>query len=419
MKLLLILLAVMSFTVQTKTSVSADGTWPYDMDVEYANSSSQGKGNVGKDDVAALMVTGLGGITVEKVEVYVKSNANAGAGSFEVRADGYTVGLKSGTFQEWTGAYDGQNYHSVSLLSNRVSNVHELTIQLIGTANSLHIDKYVITWGNAPARTVRLMYGGEVYTALTEEAGGQGVLIPTGPQVEGWWCVGWSKTGCDEPINVTDLVRPNNKFYPSEDCTLWAIYKYTAEDEMVYETDLQSGDYLYVNHDLNLALTGVPSNGRMASVSIDRQDARQIYTIAFAGTDTAYITHKETGTPIGYNGTQLAIANSPWLVYHEDDETLFYTIVNDKKYVLWHEIYDTKTAQLYAGLFQADELSGAPVALCSAVVQEPIYSCYPEGEMGMDEVKGEKIKVKGEWVFPFGSYNLIIQNGQKRLEIRD
>lgn len=418
MKLLSILLAIMSFTVQTKTSVSADGTWPYDMDAEFSNSSSQGKGNVGKDDVASLMVTGLSGITVEKVEVYVKSNSNGGAGSFEVRSDGYTVGVKSGTFQDWTGSYDGQNYHSVSLLPNRVNNVHTLTIQLIGTANSLHIDKYVITWGNAPARTVRLMYGGAEYAALTEEVGGQGVLIPMGPEVEGWRCVGWSKNGCDQMEDVTELVTPNNKFYPTEDCTLWAIYRYTADDEMVYEQELTSGDYLYVNYVSDVALTGIPANGRMEAMPVDRQDERQVYTIDFAGTDTAYITHKKSGTPIGYNGTKLAAAKSPWLVYHEGDETLFYTIVNTKKYVLWHQILDNKTSQFYAGLFQADELSGAPVAIGSAKVNEPIYSCYPEGE-GIEEVNYEWKMENGKWRIPFGSYDLIIQDGKKYLKLKE
>ena len=155
MKLLLILLSVMSFTVQTKTTVSVDGATPSNMEVEYSNTYQ--KGDVRKDDVAALMLRELGGIAVEKVVAYVRSNASGGAGNFEVRANGYTVGQKSGTFKDWTGAYDSQNYHAITLVSGSVANVYSLTIQLIGTANSLHIEKFVVTYGDSPAKSVALI----------------------------------------------------------------------------------------------------------------------------------------------------------------------------------------------------------------------------------------------------------------------
>ncbi|MBR0195427.1 MAG: hypothetical protein IJQ32_04235 [Paludibacteraceae bacterium] len=417
MKYLLILLTLMTFTVKDKNSVMADGQWPYDMDASY--SCSYQKGTVRAGDVATLTVTGLSGITVEKVEVYVRSNKTEGAGQFTIGVNGNTVASKSGSLKDWTGAYDAENYHAISVLNKACSEVQTLTVTLTGIVNSLYIEKYVISYGMYSARTVTLMYQNNVFVTLKEEAGGQGVTMPTGPEVEGWWFVGWSKQGCENIEPEAELIRSNKKFYPSEDCTLWAIYKYIAEDEMVYESELRSGDYLYINQTLNIALTGIPSKGRMAYAPTDLFDPAQVYTIDFQGTDTAYITHAQTGTPIGYEGTELALKRSPWLVYREGVQTLFYTIVNTKKYVLWHHIPDLRTHEYYAGLFQADELSGAPVALCMpGVEKDPVYSCYPEGEMGLDQVEGERIKVKGEWVFPFGPYDLMIENGKKYLILR-
>ena len=417
MKLILILLSLMTFTVVDKNSVTADGQWPYSMEATY--SCSYQKGTVRKDDVAALTVTGLGGMTVEKIDVYVRSNKTGGAGTFAVSVNGQTVATKSGTFKDWTGAYDNSTFHAISVLNQTCSEVESLSVTLTGTTNSLYIEKYVISYGSRPAHSVTLMYGDEVFATLQEETGGEGVLVPMGPEIEGWWCVGWSKTGCEKPIDVANLVKSNKTFYPSEDCTLWAIYTYIADDEMVYETNLQSGDYLYVNTYSMLALTGVPSEGRMTAAAVDRYNPSQVYTFAFQGTDTAYITHTKTGTPIGYEGTQMMAKKSPWLVFQKEDQVLFYTIVNDKKYVLWHTIEDLTKHTYYAGLIQVSKLEGGPISLCPVgEVKEPIYSCYPELEMGLDEVKGERTKEQGKWVFPFGSYNLIIQDGNKRLEKR-
>ena len=58
---------------------------------------------------------------------------------------------------------------------------------------------------------------------------------------------------------------------------------------------------------------------------VDLKDIKQVYHIEFtASADTAYITHLQSQTPIGYSGLNLVVKASPWLVYHEGDETLFY-----------------------------------------------------------------------------------------------
>ena len=97
MNLLLVLLSVMTITVETKSSVSMDGEWPYDIDVSYSNSYQ--KGDVRSGDVAELRLSHMEGVVVEKVEVYVKSNKNGGGGTFTLTADGEPISTVSGTFK--------------------------------------------------------------------------------------------------------------------------------------------------------------------------------------------------------------------------------------------------------------------------------------------------------------------------------
>lgn len=393
MKLLLIILSVMTFTVQTKTSVSVEGATPSNLEVEYSNSYQ--KGDVRKDDVAALMLRELGGIAVESVVVYVRSNSGGGAGNFEVRANGYTVGLKSGTFKDWTGAYDSQSYHPITLVNSSVANVYSLTIQLIGTANSLHVEKYVITYGNSPAKSVTLMSSTTPMDTLREETGGAGVLLPRGEDQGRWQFVGWSDTEFEELDEMPDLYMAYELFYPDQNCTLWAVYLYNDTPERAYVTDLVDGEYLYVNRTFDISLSGVPDpeSGKMYPDLTNVLKENQYYTISFSSPDTAYITHSKTGNPIGYAGTKMAIKPSPWLVYHQGDETLFYTVIDAKNYVLWLNILDVH-ANYYAGLLQSNPMS-SPMALLPSHRREALrYSCHPERLMGTDFIPSSQTKAR-------------------------
>ncbi|MBR6035078.1 MAG: hypothetical protein IKP39_03375 [Paludibacteraceae bacterium] len=411
MNLLLVLLSVMTITVETKSSVSMDGEWPYDIDVSYSNSYQ--KGDVRSGDVAELKLSHLEGVVVEKVEVYVKSNKNGGGGTFTLTADGEPISTISGTFNEWFGAYDNTDYHPIELLDSPVS-LDELVISLEGSENSLHIEKYVITHTSQPAWTVTLMKGAEVYGTMTEPSGGQGIMLPSlAPQGQ-WHFVGWTMWEFWTIYTMPNILPSSSRFYPDQDCTLWAVYEYQPV-EMVYAEDLVSGEYLYVNRTTGQALSGVPEDGVMWAATTNNEDPDQIYYIDFASADTAYITHEATGTPIGYSGLQMVAKPSPWLVYRDGKETIFYMEQGGKKYVLWLNVWDSYSST-YAGLLEARNLS-SPMALMPAgpSMEEPAFTCHPECGLGVEEVKGEE--VKGERVVRFGIYELHIVNGEKRLVI--
>ena len=168
-------------------------------------------------------------------------------------------------------------------------------------------------------------------------------------------------------------------------------------------TDLVDGEYLYVNRAFDISLNGVPDaeSGKMAWNITDVHDENQYYTISFASPDTAYITHSKTGNPIGYAGTKMAIKPSPWLVYHQGDETLFYTFINGKNYVLWLNICDGNNKNCYAGLLQANPMA-SPMALLPSHRRGALrYSCHPERFMGTEAISSSG-----------GKARKILRNGQ-------
>ena len=416
MNLLLILLSVLTFTVETKNTVTmtGDGAWPYDIEVAY--DCSYQKGTVTSGDVATLTLGNLGGMVIEQIEVYVRSNKDAGAGTFVVQANGETVSTKSGTLKSWVGKFDNENYHAVSLLTRSVPNVQSLTVQLTGTTNSLYIEKYVITYGYGPARTVTLMNGEEVYGTLKEEAGGQGVMLPSMASLPKWQFIGWTETPFESDYTaLSSLYRSGTKYYPHEDATLWAVYEYQPEPR-VYATELVSGEYLYIHTGENKAMSGVPENGKMGVAQPNIEDTNQRYVITFNVTgDSATIRYAASETYVGFSGTKLVPQRSTWSVFHKGDRTAFYTTVNGKTYMLYPGITKDGNDE-YTGLTLVSDITKAPTVLLSAepLTEEPWYTCYPQR---LQAIEQKAVETK-EVMVPFGIYEIRIRDGHKRLRMR-
>lgn len=418
MKWLCIILSVMTWVVESKNEVSSQGA-PESCTAQY--SCSYQKGTVRKDDVATLRLESLGAITIEQVEVYMRSNKSAGAGVLTLQVNGETKATKTGSFSDWTGGYDKDNFHPITLLAESIAGVNTMEITLQGTENSLYIEKYVITYEPAEVHVVTLMRGGEVWQVLTETQGGQGVLLPEMADSASWHHIGWSEEDFGTINTLPEkLHAASSRFYPTEDCSLWAVFEWKAPTGTGYITDLQSGVYMYVNCGLHIAMSGQPHDGVIDSAPVDAEDADLYYEIDFAGTDTVYITHALTGTPIGYTGTNMASVASSWLVMHEGEETLFYMQEGGKNYVLWLNIWDSKTQTTHAGLVQANLSTGTPMRLQSIETQteEPTYTCHPEWTQGIEwpnEGRGDVMNEKARFLMHFGNYELIIENGQKKL----
>ena len=93
---LTILLSVLTLTVDSKNAVVATGDIPPSAEVSY--SCSYQKGTVRQGDEAVLQLSYLAGMTVNKVEVYIRSNKSEGAGTWSVSVNNQPAATKSGTF---------------------------------------------------------------------------------------------------------------------------------------------------------------------------------------------------------------------------------------------------------------------------------------------------------------------------------
>ena len=273
----------------------------------------------------------------------------------------------------------------------------------------------MLTYGTAPARTVTLMNGDEVYGTLKEEAGGQGVTLPSMASLPKWQFIGWTETPFESDYTaLTSLYRSGTKYYPSEDVTLWTVYEYQPEPR-VYAAELVSGDYIYVNTENNKAMSGVPENGKMDVALANIEDPYQCYSIAFNATgDSAMIMNTATGTYIGFSGTKLVAKASKWAVYHGGDVTAFYMTVNGKTYMLFPGRDDGNGE--YTRLIQVSDISQAPTAILSTepLMEEPWYSCFPQRLQALENLTVDTKEI----IVPFGIYELRIQNGHKRLRLR-
>ena len=67
MKFLLVILAVMTWTVENKNTVSGAGEMPGSVQAIYANTYQ--KGDVRQGDTATLVLTNIGGRTIEEIVV--------------------------------------------------------------------------------------------------------------------------------------------------------------------------------------------------------------------------------------------------------------------------------------------------------------------------------------------------------------
>ena len=402
---------VMTFTVETKSSVKADGTFPsYDFDASYA--CTYQKGSVRTGDTATLNLYDLGGIQIDSIVLYLKSNKTAGSGIIRVQADGNQAAERNGSYKDWFGAYS-TDYQPLTVLRDYPRSVKNLTIQVVGTVNSLHIEKYVITYQAAPAHSVSLMVGNELYNELTEERGGTGVLLPSLPDRDSLQFAGWSETEFGMVTELPSIHYPGERFYPTADVPLWSVWQYGEPIDMALVTELETGQYLYVNSQADLALKGIPQDGRMNIDVIDPSAPEQIYQITFLSPDTATIQHVQTGTFIGWQGKNMVAKESRWLVYHEGQETLFYTIISNETYVLWLNIMDSY-GDVYAGLFKATP-GHSPLGLRKprSTDSEAWFTCHPEDPMDTEEVRFDG----RERVVRIGIYELHIVDGKKYLVI--
>ena len=406
---------VMTWTVETKSSVSGSGDVPVSVVADYT--CSYQKGTVLKDGTASLKLTGMDDLEVTKVVLYLKSNQKTGAGVLSLSADGTRIAQRSGTMKELCGAYDNENYHTYTLWTGRRTS-SQWEIQINGTENSLYIEKFVITYTPPSPRTVSLMYGDEAYDALRETTGKSGVVLPSLADLEDWAFVGWTPMECWNIDFRPEVYAGGTRYYPQSDITLWALWEKIQVQDTNYMVTPQSGDYLYVETTMMLAMAGEVQNNGLLSEQCNLLDKNQIYTITFTPTyDSATIYHPLTDSYVGYSEKRLVDEPSFWSVFYDGERTLFYMSYKDQLYLLYPSFADADW-NVYTGLMPIKEsqLLNASINLITAPEEYiPIYTAHPECGMNIAPPAEET----QEQIVPMGVYELHILKGKKYLRLRN
>jgi hypothetical protein len=416
MKLLLILISVMTFTVETKNSVKTEGLWPYDMECSYACSGT--KGNVTDKDTAMLHVSGLDGIIVEKIEVYLTSNKSSGAGIVTMAADGTLFYTKDGTYKDWFGDYNNTTAQALTWTGHQT--VSTLEIQVAGKTSSLHIEKYAITWsqGTQQTYTVTLMDGTSTYDALTEPNQGAGVNLPSLPDKDEWHFAAWTNEPFDESQTQPESWIEPGLYKPKGDETLWAVYEY--QPTIAPAENLQTGVYIYADTKTNQAMSGGIYEGAAGVADMNANHTNQWYEVQFLADGTATIHLMYTYEYIGFDGTDLVSEPSHWKVYHEGTKTAFYTEVKGQTYLLWPGYlkgYNHNEYKYCTGLAFVNDIAKTPTALydVSSMMEDQLFTCYPKASQAVETVQSPH----QPYVLHFGPYELLIENGKKSLKIKD
>jgi len=420
MKLLLILLSIVTFTVESKNKVSMSGdAWPYDIQSSYACTYQAGQ--VRANDTATLRLSGLENIQIESVQIYMKSNQAAGAGVIKMSADGAPFYTKSGTYKDWFGSYS-TDYQAIGWTGKKRLNEGSLTVEVVGTTNSLYIEKYEITWTQPVAATynVTLMTEG-VSQVLTETAPESGVVLPERSNKNGWHFAGWALEEVDKTNNQPFFLSPGTVYKPKKDMTFWAVWANVQEPTWEKHPTPESG--YYTMELFGLTLTGSVNNGTVPMVDHSEMVyADDLYYIDFNTTDaTCTIRNYAENSYIGFNDacTTLRAKESAWQYRMLPDSTWLFIAKEqgDKVWVLFQR-------DEHQEAWLSDYVLGDNPRNMWALYQlpDPNVQRYWTSHPSVDavEITSEWVNgLKGEWVIPFGIYDLIIKDGKKYLRLKE
>lgn len=420
MKLLLVLLSVMTFTIQSKNSVSMDGLWPYDITVDYRNTGT--KGNVKAGDKATLSLGGLENIRLESVTLYLSSNQYSGAGVITMAADGALLYSKSGSYADWFGGFNTGSYQPIGWSGTKDLSRGTLVIELTGTENSLHIEKFEVRYQSAPERPfeVTLVMDGK-QQIIQETAVGSGVVLPSCLDIEDWFFAGWSTIPvAEQTLTEPYLFRAGETIYPKKDMSLWAVWTDVELPTREKQTRPEDGYYTLELH--NLMLCGVVENGLVPMMDAGMVYYSSLYELTF-DTVAEVCTIQNAGgmeSYVGYNLRTQSLADAPseWRYMLLPDSTwLFIATQDNEDYWILYQ----RGLEYYAWLHNyvlGDNPNGGweMYAMPDPNLNVHWWS-YPTTH-GLAQPNAEGTGMSKEWIIPMGLYELRIKNGMKELRIK-
>lgn len=429
-----------TYTVSTTTTVESGGVVPVGSSAVYARSATSGqKGQMTAGHSTTLTLSGWDGCYIEEIVLTMHSNLRQGAGSL-LTCIGDTVVWQIADTDfasvDWNGEFSSEWVNISESIGKKVGNGEDITIYIEASKNSLYIGTYTILYSlpDPVAHEVCFVSGlGDDLACVAEENIGGGVVLPMGKDTMEWRFLGWSEKDVFEAEECPTILRAGERYFPSSDCTLWAVY--SDGDVSASASPVSSGTWVIVNTLWCMALSGHVSDDYVATcpVVLDTTDSGVVrlqsamrpemaYSIDMEGDSLLRIVHSATGESIGYHGRHLEACDALWrygvledstyCFYYQDDAMSRMLTFGYGDDALWHEV---------VGYMMAVDLS---VVNSGGLLLFPYFSTtftsWPLGRY--NDVEDVSVtsphRGKGSYYLPFGNYLLHIYNGEKRLIIR-
>lgn len=441
--LLSILLALVTFTVESKSSVSVVGTLPAAS--RYSYESTYQKGTMTAGNSITLTLDGWEQQQIESISLSMHSNKTTGAGNLSLTADGRTVwSIAEGSFAspQWHGAYTDEWVDIAHSFEQSYAQGRQLKLHIYCSYNSLYINTITIRYHQEPPRpyTVSLRDAEGHSAPLTESATGAGIILPNSPDLEDeWHFVGWSPTPIEGALNTPVYLLPGTPYRPSYDVVLYALYTNNTTPSIYWaQTEPVTGPYLFTTPILSIIHHGDVLSGRL------EVDEAEIFTLSErapgdnlwqistkpAYADQVYYAHFPLDTLLSLQNAQslryitwqsgkLAAGSTEFFwssqLHPDGTRTLYHEDGNGHWDVMIFAV-DNVTGNLYITLYRRDTppaYSGNMMALFPVDLDaEPtMWTTYPHGHVDVpviqltDDLHGG---IVGENIIPLGNYLLYI-----------
>lgn len=448
MKALFLLIAF--YTISGKQAVPS-GDVPEGASCSYTQTGNN-SGQMTAGNTIDLSLQGYDGCRLQSVTLTMRSNKSSGAGALEMTMGKsllWTIADAAFSDAGWNGAYS-TDWEEVSHFLDGVvvPDKESINLHIQASANSLYLQSVTLNYTAAQPRAYTVSFSTHVpvsVSALTESQPGMGVILPDVPLVDDAWdFLGWADQplpGSDEP---STYFRAGTRIYPTTDCTLHAIYKKHVEREVWLPADsIVSGDYLITmclldNSVIYQATGNVNSSGALASKSFNFYNMvedpvpfqaqflpEDVYTITMLTDSTLSIRHTATNSLVALgNGKFVKTASGlNWNIrsrYDSITDMTFYTLWGEYGFRYEISIYPVNDVVVFKPVKNPQ---GSPGLLLYAiadyealVADAPYYTSYPYGVDALSANYSDQIPA---YRLPLGPCTLLIQNGQKTLQINE
>lgn len=326
-------------TVESYHAVRMSGDVPDGVEASFF-STTQIAGRITADNTATLTLSGMEGMTIRSLALYMRSNKSAGAGSFQMYTEDWMVATISDapfSASSWNGAFCSDSLVRIDVPMSAFRLRGELTMEITASANSLYIGRYEMAYSlpEPSLGVVAFETGTSQYIAdMTETYHGGGVILPTvqSPDAD-WNFLGWTTCLVPPTIQCPEYFQAGSCYYPKGRTTLYALYRYGESSYDVYSIDsLSSGVYALVNYGYSCLMTGPVTNHYVGARNVEieavidesfyfipsdavTEDCRYVLTCTSEGIT---LMHEQTGRFVGYtsgSSPTLRPEENVWTVY--------------------------------------------------------------------------------------------------------